>query len=74
MEEDLIHIMKTHGKEASYIFLSQSKLSVETIERGRFVHLVQCHILNGHHVPHFEAVLQKMSQLQPSDDRRPLRF
>lgn len=63
MEADLIHTMKVHGEEASHVWLSKVHKEGGIIDRERFVHLVQCHVLNTGPVPHFESVLK---QLRPA--------
>tara|TARA_B110000093_G_C12926583_1_gene391604 strand:- start:1142 stop:1423 length:282 start_codon:yes stop_codon:yes gene_type:complete len=61
MEMDLIHTMKVHGEEASYVWLSKVHEEGGVIDRERFVHLVMSHVLNTGPVPHFESVLKKLS-------------
>ncbi len=61
MESRLIQFMKQNDPETIQEFIVNVRLQGELLSRDKFVHLVQCATLNGHHIPHFSTTLNLLS-------------
>jgi|TARA_B110000908_G_scaffold168465_1_gene223433 hypothetical protein len=61
MESQLIQVMKQNDPGMIREFIGKARLEKEILSRDKFVHMVQCATLNGHHIPHFETTLNLLS-------------
>lgn len=61
MESELIKIMQRNDPEMIEGFIGKIRLEGDKLCRDKFVHMVQCATLNGHHIPHFETTLNLLT-------------